>query len=147
MSSSDRTVYGRGVSAMNIELLIAGLTVLVLAFGHAVTGALVLAGLSTDSVSKTPFGPADMSVGMVRFTWHVVTVVLFGIAVLVVVLALGSWSDPRTLILRWLAGLFAAAATTALMIAGRTPRYLLRLPGPVIVTMLAIAALCWHTAR
>jgi hypothetical protein len=44
-----------------------------------------------------------MTLGMVRFTWHVVSVLLVGFGVLFMALAWAPDADPRILLLRWFA--------------------------------------------
>jgi hypothetical protein len=56
---------------MNVELAIAGLGCLVLAFGHTAIGLRwVLPNLTEGRLPSTPFGPPSMTLGMVRFTWN-----------------------------------------------------------------------------
>ena len=43
-----------------------------------------------------------MTLGMVRFTWHVLSVLLLGFGILLLALAWAPDADPKTLLLRWL---------------------------------------------
>src|SRR5215207_8595710 len=105
---------------MNVELAIAALGCLVLAFGHTTIGLRwVLPNLTKGSLPSTPFGSPSMTLGMVRFTWHVVSVLL----------------------LRWFAVLWLAATALACWNARRRPRSLLRLPVPLVFVVIAV--LCW----
>jgi hypothetical protein len=50
-----------------------------------------------------------MTVGMARFTWHIVTVTLLAFGTLLLMLAWADDVDPKTLLLRWLAALWLVA--------------------------------------
>jgi hypothetical protein len=127
---------------MNAELAIAGLGWFVLAFGHTAVGLRwVLPSLRNAHLPSTPFGPPSMTFAMLRFTWHVVTVMLVGFGILFATLALASGADPKTLLLRWFAGLLLAVAAMACWIARGSPRTLLRLP--VVPVFLVLAVICW----
>ncbi len=72
---------------MNVELAVAGLGCFVLALGHATTGLRwVLPNLTKERLPGTPFGSPSMTLSMLRFTWHVVSIV---------VTALACWSARR----------------------------------------------------
>ena len=90
---------------------------------------------------RTPFGPPSMTLGMVRFTWHIVTVVLVAFGVLLMMLAWAPDADAETLILRWFTALWIAATATAIWNARRRPSSLLRLPVPVFFVVIAV--MCW----
>jgi hypothetical protein len=82
-----------------------------------------------------------MTLGMVRFTWLVVSVLLAGFGILLMALAWAPGADPKTLLLRWFAVLWLAATALACWNARRRPSSLLRLPVPLV--FVAIAVLCW----
>jgi len=126
---------------MNVELTIAGLSCAILALGHWFVGRRVLPGLRSERMPSSPFGPPSMTVGMVRFTWHIVTVVLVAFATLLVTLAWVGDDDPLTLLLRWFTAFWLVATVTVFWVARRRPRNLLRLPVPVLFVV--IAAMCW----
>ena len=127
---------------MNIELAIAALGCLVLAFGHTMIGLRwVLPNLTKDRLQRTPLGPPSMTLGMVRFTWHLVTIMLVGFGILLMTLAWATDADPMTLLLRWFAALWLAATALALWNARRRPSNLLRFPVPLLYVV--IAAMCW----
>jgi hypothetical protein len=130
---------------MNVELAIAALGCLVLALGHTTIGLRwVLPNLTKGSLPSTPFGSPSMTLGMVRFTWHVLSVLLLSFSILLMALAWAPGADPKTLLLRWFAVLWLAPTALACWQARRRPRSLLRLPvAPVFVV---IAALCWTAA-
>jgi hypothetical protein len=127
---------------MNVELAIAGLGCFVLAFGHTTIGLRwVLPNLTKGRLPSTPFGPPSMTLGMVRFTWQVVSVVLVGFSILFMTLAWAPDADPKTLLLRWCAAFWLAATALAGWNARRRPRRLLRLPVPLVFVVIAV--MCW----
>lgn len=126
---------------MKLELAIAGLGCLTLALGHATVGRWVLPGLSRERLPNTPLGSGSMSVGMVRFTWRVVTILLLGLTVLLVLIAWLPDANPRTVLLRWLAAFWLAVAAMGFWMARRRLSNLAKLPVPFV--NLLIAAMCW----
>src|SRR5262252_2566655 len=126
---------------MKVELTIAGAGSAVLAVGHALVGRWVLSRLRAPRMPSTPVGPPSMTLGMVRFTWHIVTVFLVAFAILLVSLAWATDADPETLLLRWSAAFWIASTATVLWVARRRPRSLLRLPVPVLFVVIAV--MCW----
>ncbi len=126
---------------MSVELTIAGVGCGILAVGHWFVGRSALSDLRAARLPSTPFGPPSMTVGMLRFTWHIVTLVLVAFGALLVTLAWAGEADPETLLLRWFAAFWLAATATVVWVARRRPRNLLRLPVPVV--FLVIAVMCW----
>jgi hypothetical protein len=127
---------------MNLELAIAGLSCFVLAFGHATLGLRwVLPNLTKERLPSTPVGPPSMTLGMVRFTWYVVSVLLVGFAILLMTLAWAPDVDPKTLLLRWVAAVWLTATALACWNARRRPSSLLRFPVPLVFVVIAV--LCW----
>jgi hypothetical protein len=127
---------------MNPGLAIAGLICLGLAFGHATIGlAWVLPGLTVEHLPSTPFGPPSMTEGMLRVTWHIVTVFVLAVGTLLLTVAWAAPADTRTLLLHWFAMMFLAATAMVFYVARRRPRSLLRLP--VWSLWVMIAVLCW----
>ena len=129
---------------MSTGLMIAGSSSLALAAGHAATGRWVLPNFREDAMSATPFGPPRETVGMARFTWHVVTLLLTAMGVLLLMLALMSGVDVETLLLRWISVFWFASAATALWLSRRTPGLLLGLPGVVTLVCLLVGVLSWR---
>jgi hypothetical protein len=124
---------------MKVELAIAALGCFVLAFGHTTIGLRwVVPKLTKGSLPSTPFGSPAMTLGMVRFTWHVVSVLLAGFGVLFMMLAWAPDADPETLLLRWFAGLWLAATALACWEARRRPTSLLRFPVPLVFVVIAV---------
>ena len=127
---------------MNVELAIAALGCFVLALGHSTIGLRwVLPNLTKERLPSTPFGPPSMTLSMVRFTWHIVSILLVGFGILFVTLGWTADAHPRTLLLRWVGAFSLAATALGCWMARRRPRSLLRLPVPLV--LLVIAVLCW----
>jgi hypothetical protein len=126
---------------VNVALGLAALGWFVLAFGHTAIGVRwVLPALTKTALPGTPFGPPAMTLSMLRFTWHVVSLVLVAFGVLFTVLAAAPAVDTKTLLLRCLAGFLLTATAVAAWNVRRRPSSLLRLPVPLVFVM--IAALC-----
>jgi hypothetical protein len=52
-------------------------------FGHTTIGLRwILPNLRKERMPSTPFGPPSMTLDMVRFTWHIVSVLLVGFGIL-----------------------------------------------------------------
>jgi hypothetical protein len=126
---------------MKVELTIAAVSCATLAVGHWLVGRRVLPNLTSDRMPSTPFGPPSMTVGMVRFTWHIVTVVLLAFGTLLMTLAWAADADPKTLLLRWFAAFWLVGTATVFWVARRRPSNLLRLPVPVLFVVIAV--MCW----
>jgi len=127
---------------LKAELTVAGLGCFLLAFGHAALGVRwVLPGLTAERLPRTPFGPRGMTLNMLRFTWHVVSVVVAAFGVLFLTLAWATDADPRTLLLRWAAVVWIAVAARAAWDVRRRPSSLLRFPVPL--AFVVIAVMCW----
>ncbi len=127
---------------MDVALAIAGLGWFVLAFGHTTVGLRwVLPNLTKERLPSTPVGSPSMTLGMVRFTWHIVSVLLAAFGALLTILAWAPESDAKTLLLRWFVAFLLAAIALACWEARRRPRSLLRLPVPLVFVVIAV--LCW----
>jgi hypothetical protein len=132
----------KGARRMNVELAIAALGWFVLAFGHTTIGLRrVLPNLTRDRLPSTPFAPPSMTLSMVRYTWHIVSVLLTAFGILLMALAWAPDADPRTLLLRWFAALSLAATVQACWQARRRPSRLLRRPVPWVLAVIAV--MCW----
>ncbi len=133
---------------MDVGLGIAGLLSVLLALGHLAVGLVwVLPNLTEERVPNTPFGPPAMTVAMLRVTWYIVTVFALSLGGLLLTLSWSPAAEPKTLLLRWFAAMWLAAAVMALWVAGRrvrNPRHLLRLPVPLLWPV--IAALLWNAS-
>ena len=133
---------------MDVGLMLAGAISIALALGHTAVGVLwVLPHLTQERVSGTPFGPASMTVAMIRVSWFIVTIFALASGGLLITLASDSSADPEVLLLRWFAAMWLAATVMALWIAARGSRGLrgvLRLPVPVL--WVVVAVLCWNAS-
>ena len=130
---------------MNIELAIAGVGCVALALGHATIGRRwVLPNLRKGSLPASPAGPPSMTLGMVRFTWHIVTVMNLAFSILLLLLAWTADANARTLLLRWFAAFWIAATATALWTGRRRLTSVLRFPVPLL--FLVIAGLSWKAS-
>ena len=127
---------------MDVALAVVALGWFVLASGHTTIGLRwVLPSLTKERLPSTPFGPPSMTLSMVRFTWHIVSVLLVGFGILFTALSWAPDADPRALLLRWVGAFSLAGAALGCWMARRRPRSLLRLPVPLV--LLVIAVLCW----
>lgn len=127
---------------MTAELAIAAVGWFVLAAGHAMVGVRwVLPRLWDARLPSTPFGPPSFTVGMVRFTWHIVTLNLLGFGVLFMTLAWAPHAGLKTLLLRWVASLMLTATVLLLWTARRRLSSILRLPVPLVFVLIAALSL------
>ena len=126
---------------MRVELTIAGAGCAALAVGHWLVGRWVLPTLTREHMPSTPFGPSSMTLGMIRFTWHIVTVVNIAFGTLLITLAWAADADPETVLLRWFTAFWIAATATAFWVARRRPRNFLRPPVPAFFVVIAV--MCW----
>lgn len=130
---------------MNVALVLAGGLGLLAAAVHGVAGdILVVRKLSVATLEPTPFGGPRMTKAMIHVAWHIGTVAFLTAGGALVVAGTAVEGDAARAI-----GLVGAAAFTgfAALAAGlggaymRSPRNLLRHPGPAILS--ATAALAW----
>jgi hypothetical protein len=133
---------------VNAPLIVAGSLAVLGAVLHGVGGeVLVVRKLSPNMLSASPFGGPRMTKAMIHVTWHVTTVAFFTVGL--TLLLAGSVLEGDT---ARGARLVSAATITAFaaVVVGlgaadtRSPRLLLRHPGPVVLT--ATAALAWWGA-
>jgi len=133
---------------VDAPLIAAGSLALLGAAVHGVGGELlVVQKLSLDVLPASRFGGPRMTKAMIHATWHVTTIAF--LAVGCALLLSGSVLDGDAA--RGV-GLLAAGAATgfAIVVVGlgaaymRSPRHLLRHPGPVALT--AVAVLAWWGA-
>lgn len=130
---------------MDVALLIAGVITVAVGLGHETLGLLrVLPGLTEERLGSTRLGPPSMTVGMIRVTWHIVTIFAVAVGSLLIALALAEVADPKTLLLRWFAVMWLAATAMAVWVARRRLRGLLRLPVPLV--WVTIAVLLWKAS-
>jgi hypothetical protein len=133
---------------LNAQLICAGSLAVAGAAIHGVGGELlVVRRLSPETLSPSPFGGPRMTRAMIHVTWHLTTIAFFAVGV--ALLLSGSVLDGDAA--RGV-GLFAASTSTAFatVVVGlgaldtKSPRSLLRHPGPLVLS--ATAALAWWGA-
>jgi hypothetical protein len=133
---------------MSVPLIVAGSLAILGAAIHGVAGeVLVVRKLSRGMLPSSSFGGPGMTKAMIHVTWHMTTIAFLTVGS--ALLLAGSVLDGDTA--RGI-GLVAAGASTgfAALAVGlgaaytRSPRSLLRHPGPAVLT--ATAALAWWGA-
>ena len=130
---------------MNVPLIIAGSLAVLGAAVHGGGGqVLVMRRLSPEMLPPSPFGGPRTTKAMIQVTWHMTTIAFLTVGL---ALLLSGWAVHGDTALAL--GLVAAGACTgfAALAVGlgavqtRSPRSLLRHPGPVLLT--ATAVLAW----
>jgi hypothetical protein len=130
---------------MNVGLAIAGLISIALGLGHGALGLVwVLPRVTEDSLPRTPFGPPSLTEGMIRVTWHIVTIFALASGGLLLTLAWAPAPDAKTLLLRWFAAMWIGATAMAFYVARPRPRQLVRMPVPLL--WVVVAVLCWQAS-
>ena len=131
-----------------LPLIVAGCLTLLAAAVHGAGGEiLVVRRLTLEQLPPSAFGGPRMTKTMIRAAWHITTVAFLVAGVVLVLSGSVLQGDVARA-----TGLVGAAACTgfAAVVVGvgaaslRTPRALLRHPGPVLLT--ATAALAWWGA-
>jgi hypothetical protein len=127
---------------MDIPVTVAGLLSLMLAAGHMVVGARwVFPALSEARFPATPIGSGARTLGMIRFSWIIVSVFAAAMGVLLLALGASDGIDVRTVVLRTLAVAWGLAGGMALWGIRRRLGSLTRFPVPAVFVV--VAALCW----
>ena len=130
---------------MNVPLVVAGTVGILGAAIHGVGGeVLVMRQLSPVTLPSTCFGGPRTTKTMIHVTWHMTTIAFLTVGA--ALLLSGSVLDGDT---ARVIGLVAACASTSFAVLAvgmgvaytRSPRSLLRHPGPAVLT--ATAALAW----
>ena len=131
---------------MDVALTVAGAACVGMAFGHEGVGRWVLPRLDEGRVDATPVGASATTVGMIRVTWHVVTLFVAMLGVVLLVLATSSSVDVRAMLLRAIAVTWIVATLMAVAVTQprRNWRSFLRLPVPLVWVLVAV--LCWVAA-
>lgn len=133
---------------MNVPLIVAGSLAIVGTAIHGVGGeVLVVRKLSPGMLPSSPFGGPGMTKAMIHVTWHLTTIAFFTLGFALLLSGTVLHGDTARGI-----GMVAAAAATSFAVLAvglgvaytRSPRSLLRHPGPAVLT--AIAALAWWGA-
>jgi hypothetical protein len=133
---------------MNVQLIAAGILAVIAAAIHGGAGeVLVVRRLSPETLAGTAFGGPRMTGAMIHVTWHVTTIAFLaaGIALLLSGSVLeGDAARAVGLVAAGMSTGFAAVAVGLGAADTRTPRSLLRHPGPVALAV--VAALAWWGA-
>ncbi len=130
---------------MDVGLGIAGLLCVALALGHETVGQVwVLSTFSKERLSSTRLGPSSMTEGMLRVTWHIVTIFALGAGGVLTTLAWAEGADPTTLLLRWFAVMWLSATAMAAWVTRRHLRLSPLLPVPLLWAVIAV--LCWRAS-
>jgi VIT1/CCC1 family predicted Fe2+/Mn2+ transporter len=101
---------------MNVMLLVAGLLSALIGIAHSVLGERLLLGplFERGDLPKL-LGSAAFARRTLRFTWHLTTVLLLGIGVMVMILSLAPLDSQSACILRVLAITFAVCSLLSLI--------------------------------
>jgi len=101
---------------MNVMLLVAGLLSALIGIAHSVLGERLLLGplFERGDLPKL-LGSAAFARRTLRFTWHLTTVLLLGIGVMVMILSLAPLDPESAWILQALAVTFAACSLLSLI--------------------------------
>jgi hypothetical protein len=133
---------------MNVQLIFAGSLAVLAAAIHGGAGeVLVVRRLSPETLSASAFGGPRMTRAMIHVTWHVTTIAFFAVGIALLLSGSVLEGDAARAV-----GLVAAGTSTGFAVVAvglgaadtRTPRSLLRHPGPVGLAV--VAALAWWGA-
>jgi hypothetical protein len=133
---------------MNGQLIAAGFLAVLAAAIHGGAGELlVMRRLSPETLAGTAFGGPRMTWAMIHVTWHVTTVAFLAVGIALLLSGSVLEGDAARAVGLVAAGTstgFAAVAVGVGAAGTRTPRSLLRHPGPIALA--AVAALAWWGA-
>ena len=133
---------------MNVQLIAAGFLALLAAAIHGGAGEmLVVRRLSPETLSASALGGPRMTRAMIHVTWHVTTIAFLGVGISLLLsgsVLEGDAARATGLVAAGTSTGFAAVAVGVGAVDTRTPRSLLRHPGPVVLTV--VAALAWWGA-
>ena len=130
---------------MNVPLIVAGSLAILGAAVHGAGGeVLVVRKLSLDMLPSSRFGGPKMTKAMIHVTWHMTTIAFFTVGCALVLSGAvldGDAARGISLVAAAAATGFAALAVGLGAAYMRSPRNLLRHPGPIVLS--AAAALAW----
>jgi hypothetical protein len=133
---------------VNVPLILAGAFAILAAAIHGAAGeVLVVRKLSPGALPPSPFGGPRLTKTMIHVTWHMTTIAFLTVGV--ALLVSGAVLDGDAARALGLVGAGAATGFAALAVGlgaayMRSPRTLLRHPGPAVLT--ATAVLAWWGA-
>jgi hypothetical protein len=130
---------------VNAQLIVAGSLGVLAAAVHGIGGeVLVVRRLSPGMLAASPFGGARMTKTMIHVTWHLTTIAFLSVGVALLLSGAVLEGDTARGVALLAAGTSAgfAAVVLGLGVAEmKSPRLLLRHPGPVVLTATAALAL------
>ena len=133
---------------MNVALIVAGSLAILGAGIHGVGGeVLVMRKLSPEMLPSSPFGGPSMTKAMIHVTWHLTTIAFLTLGSALLLSGTVLDGEPARGIGMVAAGTATSFAALAAVLGAaytRSPRSLLRHPGPAVLT--AIAVLAWWGA-
>ena len=141
----DTVAYGWECKLNEGALIVAGCLGIAGAAIHGVAGeVLVVRRLPRDALAPSPFGGPTMTMAMIHVTWHMTTIAFLAVGcALLLSGAVMNGDEAR--------GVAVAAAATSTGFAAiavglggaymRSPRHVLRHPGPILLT--AVPVLAW----
>ena len=133
---------------LNVPLIIAGSLAVVAAFIHGIAGEiLVVRKLSVERLAPSPFGGPRMTKAMIHVTWHIATFAFLtvGVALLLAGTVLNGDAEQAIALIGAVAMTgFAGLAMGVGIAYMRSPRTLVRHPGPAVLAL--TAALAWWGA-
>jgi hypothetical protein len=133
---------------MSVQLIVAGSLAVLAAAIHGGAGELlVVRRLSLETLAGTAFGGPRMTRAMIHVTWHVTTIAFLGVGIALLLSGTVLDGDSARAVGLVAAGTCTGFAAVALGLGAtntRTPRSLLRHPGPIALA--AVAALAWWGA-
>jgi hypothetical protein len=130
---------------VNVALIVAGSFAVLGAAVHGVGGELlVVRKLSLETLAGSPFGGPRMTKAMIHVTWHMTTFAFLTVGVALLLAGTVVDGDEARAIGLVASGAATGFAALAVGLGGaymRSPRQLLRHPGPIMLS--ATAALAW----
>jgi hypothetical protein len=133
---------------VNIPLMLAGSLALLAAAIHGIVGEVaVVRRLGGQKLPPSRFGGPRMTMAMIHVTWHIATAAFLAVGVALLVAGSALDGDAARGIGIVAAGAFTGFAAVGLGLGAlymRSPRFLLRHPGPVALG--AVAAFAWWGA-
>jgi hypothetical protein len=137
-----------GGLGMSVPLIVAGSLATLAAGIHGIAGELlVVRKLSLDTLPSTRFGGRRMTMAMIHVTWHITTVAFLAVGVALVLAGTVLDGDAARAVAVVCAAAFTGFAAVALALGvlhTRSPRSLVRHPGPLVLAL--TAAVAWWGA-
>jgi hypothetical protein len=127
---------------MNVQLIAAGSLAVLAAAIHGGAGeVLVVRRLSPETLSGSAFGGPRMTWAMIHVTWHMTTIAFLAVGIALLLSGSVLEGDAARAVGLVAAGMSTGFAAVAVGLGAgdtRTPRSLLRHPGPVALTAVAV---------